>query len=457
MGRLCISNALLVTPSGESHGGVLVGENGRIQTILRGDDKASAETRIDARKMRLFAGFIDTHVHMRDPGFPHKEEFGTGSMAAACGGVTTVMCMPNTAPPVDTLEGFEVARAAGTGRSFVDFTLQAAITRTNAAELPNLWNAGVTSFEGLLSEGPENFRFDDQGSLMDVLAEVAALGAIAGFYTGCESLAKRGVAALKEAGREDHRAFAEARDAVGEAIGVATLIEAAVRTGARAVVRQSSTERVFELLRRAKKGAEGFLIGVEVTPHHLHLDVRVMDSLGPFALMLPPLRSPTDCRAAVAALKDGTVDFVGSDHAPHAPEEKSAGTAWTTPGGTPGLETISAAILDLACRGEIPFSLVAEVLSTRPAQMFGIAGRKGALSPGADGDLVLIDSGLVRTVTQESIISKAKRSPFEGVSLRGWPVLTVLSGQVIAEDGKLVASEPSGRFVARSDVEHQTR
>ena len=89
--------------------------------------------------------------------------------------------------------------------------------------------------------------------------------------------------------------------------------------------------------------------------------------------------------------------------------------------------------------------------------MFGIAGRKGALSPGADGDLVLIDSGLVRTVTQESIISKAKRSPFEGVSLRGWPVLTVLSGQVIAEDGKLVASEPSGRFVARSDVEHQTR
>jgi len=450
MGRLCIFNARLVTPAGERRGGVLVGDDGRIEALIDGPGHAATDTVIDAKERLLFAGFIDAHVHMRDPGFTHKEDFASGSIAAACAGVTTVMCMPNTRPPVDSLAGFEAARAAGTGKSHVDFTLQAAITRTNGSELAALWAAGISSFEALMSDAPESDRFDDPTSLLEIMASVAELDAVVGVYTGCQSLVERGITALKRAGRTDYGAFAEARATVGEAIGLANLIEAATKTGARVVARQVSTRRGFEILRQCKRGRGGSRIGVEVTPHHLHVDVSAIDRMGPFAVMLPPLRSVDDCAAAVTALNDGTVDFVGSDHAPHLPEEKSVGTVWECPGGTPGLDTISASVMDLACRGQLPLTRVAEVLGERPASLFGLAGRKGSLQLGADGDIVLIDPDVVRTVTPEHIRSKALRSPFEGKSLRGWPVLTILRGNVVAEDGTPVDTPPAGQFVPRA-------
>jgi dihydroorotase len=238
---------------------------------------------------------------------------------------------------------------------------------------------------------------------------------------------------------------------LGEATGIATVLEFAAATGARLVLRQVCTTRGFEIVRQAKRGPLAGLIGVEVTPHNLHLDVGTYDRLGTFAQMLPPLRSPGDCAAAVEALSDGTVDFVGSDHAPHSPEEKAADSAWEAACGTPGLDTLAASVLDLARRGAIPYARVAEVLSERPAALFGLKDRKGTLGPGADGDLVLIDPEVVRTVTPEMIRSKAGRSPFEGTTLTGWPVLTVLRGEVVAEEGRIVASGPKGRFVDRGD------
>ncbi|MDP6121624.1 MAG: dihydroorotase family protein, partial [Rhodospirillales bacterium] len=131
MASLCIHNATLVTAASERRGGVLVGDDGRIEALLDGDGAATAAEVIDAKGKLLFPGFLDAHVHMRDPGFTHKEDFASGTTAAACGGITTVMCMPNSDPAVDSVAGFEVARAAGEGSAFVDFTLQGAIVPGN--------------------------------------------------------------------------------------------------------------------------------------------------------------------------------------------------------------------------------------------------------------------------------------------------------------------------------------
>ena len=178
-----------------------------------------------------------------------------------------------------------------------------------------------------------------------------------------------------------------------------------------------------------------------------------MDRHGPFALMVPPLRSPHDRAAALRALVSGTVDFVASDHAPHAVEEKDRSGPWDVPGGTPGLDTIVPAVADLAAAGIIPWPRVAEALSSAPARLFGIDRRKGRLAVGADGDLVMIDPELRRTVDTTAIRSRAKRSPFEGMTLTGWPVLTVLRGRVVAENGRHAGGAPDGRWLRRDTAE----
>src|SRR5438132_6877264 len=150
---LCIHSARVVTADGVADGGVLAAD-GRIAARLGGNDKATADTVIDARGRMLFAGFVDAHVHMRDPGQPQKEDFASGSAAAAIGGVTTVMCMPNTKPPVDSVAGFDLARDAGERASYVDFALQAAVHPGNHHAMASLWSAGAVSFETMLADGP---------------------------------------------------------------------------------------------------------------------------------------------------------------------------------------------------------------------------------------------------------------------------------------------------------------
>ena len=453
MPLLCIHSAKLVTPGGVFRGGVLVGDDGAIEAILEDDRRAAADVVIDAKGRLLFPGFIDAHVHMRDPGFPHKEDFASGSTAAAIAGVTTVMCMPNTDPPADAPGGVRAMIEAARGRSHVDFTVQAAVSRDNLDALPELWGTGVTSFEMFMSDAPAPYRADDSAFLVEALGRIAAIDAVVGIYTGHQALVDDAVSRLRSAGRDDLAAFCESRPPLGEAIGIATAIEAARATGARIVLRQVCTRRGLDLVRRAKREPGGAAIAAEITPHHLRLTLESCADLGAFAQMIPPLRSADDRGAAVAALGDGAADFVGSDHAPHGEREKPGETAWDTLPGTPGLDTISPALLDLACSGALRLERVCAVLCANPARLFGLAGRKGALRPGADGDLVLVDPEIRREVTPGMIHSRAGRSPFEGTALCGWPVLTVLGGRVIAEDGQLAGAPPAGRFVARETAD----
>jgi dihydroorotase (multifunctional complex type) len=447
MASLCIHNAKVVSGTIAS-GGVLI-EDGRIAACLHGRDRASADVVIDARDRLLFPGFVDAHVHMRDPGQPQKEDFASGSAAAAVGGITTVMCMPNTKPPVDSLSGLDEAWKAGTSRSFVDFAIQAAVHPSNQHGMASLWDAGVVSFETMLADGPVGEAYLDAALFLHMLAQAAALGARVGVFAGNQQVIDATLDHLRKAGRTDFPAFAESRPAISEAIGLAQLIEARHATGAHVIARQVSTVRGFEIVAAAKAQAPTSIL-IEVTPHHLHLDATALAQLGPYAQMLPPLRGKADVVAAQAAAASGVVDFVGSDHAPHALAEKDTADPWSCPSGTPGLDTLAPAVLDLAARGIIAYAQVALLLAERPAQAFGLGDRKGRIAVGLDADLVLVDSEATLCVTPQAIRSRAGRSPFEGLTLRGRPVLTVLRGEVLAEDGKIVVDRPRGRLLRRA-------
>jgi dihydroorotase (multifunctional complex type) len=445
---LCIHSARVVTGDGVAEGGIVTAD-GRIAARLGGSDKATADTVIDARGRMLFAGFVDAHVHMRDPGQPQKEDFASGSTADAIGGVTTVMCMPNTRPPIDEVAAFDLARNAGERAAYVDFALQAAVHPGNHHAMASLWSAGVVSFETMLADGPPGEAYVNDAVFLQMLAHAAELGARVGVYCGNQTVIDAALAQLRAAGRTDFPAFAESRPPESETLGLVQLVQARRPTNARVIIRQVSTAQGFEIVAAAKTGAPKDAIRVEVTPHHLHLDASTLARLGPYAQMLPPLRSAADVAAAQQAAAAGTVDFIGSDHAPHAVAEKNAADPWSSPSGTPGLDTFVAAALDLAARRIISYPQVAALLAEHPAQVFGLADRKGHIAVGADADFVLVDPDALLHVTPDAIHSRAARSPFEGTVLRGRPVLTVLRGEVIAEAGKLAARPPAGRFLPR--------
>jgi dihydroorotase (multifunctional complex type) len=448
---LCIHGAKIVTSGGITNGGV-VAADGHIVDLLSGTGKATADIVIDARDRMLFAGFVDSHVHMRDPGQPQKEDFASGSIAAAIGGVTTVMCMPNTKPPIESIVAFDLVRRAGERASYVDFALQAAVHPKNHSVMAALWSAGAVSFETMLADGPPGEAYTSDDLLEHMLANAAKLGARVGVYSGNQDVIDASLARLRAAGRTDFLAFAESRPPESEVLGLNQLIAARRATAADIIARQVSTAQGFQIVASAKHQAPAGSICVEVTPHHLHLDVAMLTRLGPYAQMLPPLRPASDVAAAQQAAADGTVDFIASDHAPHAVAEKDVADPWSSPSGTPGLDTLVAAALDLAARQIISYPKVAALLAERPAQAFGLGDRKGRVAIGADADLVLVDAQAPLQITPEVIRSRAARSPFEGVVLRGRPVLTVLRGEIIAEDGELAARQPTGQFLPRSSA-----
>ena len=456
--KLCIHNATIVSGSGTIPGGIIIGDDGKIARITApGEAPVPANKVIDAGGYMLFPGFIDAHVHMRDPGAPHKEDFSSGTTSAACGGVTTVMCMPNTNPPVTDVAGFETAVNAGKGSSYVDFCIQAGLTANNLGDVNELWEAGVTSFEAIMSDAAEKDLLDLSGYL-DAALKIEEIDGVLGVYTGSRELLEQALLTLKRQsnGKVGFREFANTREPIGEALGIASVVEICRVTRVKTVLRQTCTARGFEIARIARQHDPFLPLAVEVTPHHLHLTSSLLDSANGFAHMIPPLRTPQDCKAAVAALADGTVDFVGSDHAPHEEAAKAGTDPWSVPGGVPGLDTIVPAVLDLAAKKSISYEDVARVLCERPAKIFGVSDRKGFLKTGADGDIVLVDPEIKREIERKDIVSKAGRSPFEGYPLCGKVVASFLRGDIVSEKGKLKSNNPTGRFVPRGNTKWKT-
>lgn len=451
---MLIRGATVFGPQGPQSADVLV-EGGRVMAVGPDLGSAGAEE-VDARGLWLLPGGIDAHVHSRDPGFPDKEDFDSLTAAAAAGGITTVVDMPNTVPAVDSAAVFEDKVEQASTRARVDFALWG-LARSSSREedLSGLCEAGAVGIKAYLGyavrrpNGQVVYTLDlgdpalepppDYGTLArfaPVLAELDAPLAVHAEDPGI----------LREFARPLHTYsdILAARPAAAEAVAVAALGELSLASGCAVHVVHLSSAAGLGAAQRAL--AAGARLGLETCPQYLWCTDADAEGLGGVFKMYPPVRADADRVALREALRQGTIGHVATDHAPHEDAEK-LGRSWDEAGaGSPGVETLYLSCLEL---GKDLGKVEAAVrwVSEGPARALGLYPRKGVLQPGADGDLVLVDPAGETVVTAERMHSKQRHGVFEGRRF-GFEIRAVWSrGELVARDGEVVGAPGRGRLV----------
>lgn len=444
---LMITNAQVVTPAGIVRGAVTV-RDGRIADVLRGDALPQARAVVDARGHHLLPGVVDIHVHFREPGQEYKATYSSESSAAAAGGVTTICDMPNNgALAVVDAERFEGKRAVAAARSLVDFGIYAYLAGSDERELRRMVDAGAMGFKWDMSlagveVGPGRCLPTPEDALPYFQA-VARVGATIGVHAEDRALILRLSAALRGAGRLDARAHVESRPVEAEVIALRQAVALARESGVRLHVAHLSSAAGLELVRAAKR--EGLPISAETIPAFLFLDADDYERLGTLMKIHPAVKYREDRDALWDGLRDGSLDCVATDHAPHTAEEKRR-DVWEASPGAIGVQTSLSLLLDAVAGGELGLERCVELLSAAPARLYGLYPRKGAIVQGADADLVLVDLQARHTIRNEEMYSPNHLTPFDGRQVRGLPLLTLLRGQIIAREGKVVGT-PTGRMV----------
>jgi dihydroorotase len=377
---------------------------------------------VDAAGKLLSSGFIDVHVHLREPGFEAKETIETGTRSAARGGYTTICCMPNTRPVIDSVEIIEYIQNKTRTDGSIKVIPYAAITQNQLGQQ-------LTDFKSLKEAGAFAFTDDGVGVQSSQMMKNAMLRAKEldmPIVAHCEDDTM-----IKGAPVHDG-SFAKKYDLKGipsesEAIHVGRDILLAEVTGVHYHVCHISTEQSVRLVRQGKE--IGVKVTTEVTPHHLLLTEEDIPGLDANWKMNPPLRSERDKAALIQGLKDGTIDIIATDHAPHTEEEKTKGMQ-LAPFGIVGFETAFPLLYThFVLTGELTLAQLLDKMTRKPAQLFKLTG--GEVKEGLPADLTLIDIDKEAAITPNTFLSKGRNTPFAGWKCKGWPVITMVDGKIV--------------------------
>lgn len=427
--KLLIKGGRVIDPANEINDvmDVLI-EDGRIKTVDKNLKEAEAEI-VDATGKMVCPGFIDMHVHLREPGFEYKEDIASGTRAAAAGGFTTVCCMPNTDPVIDNAAVASFVRERARKSGVVNVMPIGSISKgqegRELSEMAELMEAGCVAVS---DDGKPVLN----SGLMRNAMQYASMFDLP-VLSHCEETS------LSDEGQMHEGYYStiyglKGIPAAAEEIMVARDIILAEATEARVHICHVSTAGSIELIRAAQD--RGVQVTCEVTPHHLILTDEVVGSYDTDTKVNPPLRCLDDVIALRDGILDGVVDCIATDHAPHHRESKDCEYNLAA-NGISGLETAVALIMDqLVIPDIIDEETMVRLFTIGPADILGLP--KGTLDAGADADITIIDPQLSKTVEPEKFYSKGKNTPFKGMTLRGWPSMTIVKGKVVCRDGIIV-------------------
>jgi dihydroorotase len=433
--------------------GDLLIDEGRIAGVVEGDNTVEAAETIDASDRLVLPGIIDTHAHTREPGFTHKEDFLSASKAGAAGGVTTMIDMPNVEPPTDTVETYLEKRETADATSIIDFGHWVAGTKLD--EIARLAEAGATGYKIFQVSGayPHDPRLamNDDASLLKAFRAIEKTGLPLNVHpfnqSLFEELSEEAFAAGKPA---NWYTFGEVytTDAIWHT-AVNTLINLQALTDVRLNLVHTHSAGSLRLIRAAK--AKGQRVTASVDPKYYHLTREDLMRLKGRACPGGFITEDADRMAEIwKSLNDGTIDSIDADHAPHTLEEleQMEDDAWHSAMGSPQYDWQYTITLTDVNDGKISLRRAVELLSEAPARMLGIFPKKGALVPGSDADLVLVDLDREMTLTDEGLYTKVGWTPYLGWKVKGYVALTMLRGTVIARDREIVGSPGYGQYIA---------
>lgn len=435
---LKIKNARIYTSEGLYHGGLII-KDGVIVDIGKDVALPNAEETLDAKKKLLIPGMIDVHVHLRDMNQSHKEDFHSGTCAAAAGGVTTVLDMPNNKIPVTSPSGLRAKIKEAEAKIITNVGFYSALPKS-LDDLRLLINGGAVAFKIYLPSPIGEIDVYDDKQLSLVFRETSKLNALVAFHpeVGTPSPSKTSPK------HSEVQEFLASHGDEQEKSAILRFIRINNEINTKLHVCHVSSRHSLLAIQAAKN--TNSKITCEVTPHHLFLTKKALSRWKAFAKMLPPLRTVSDTEHLWANLiNNGVIDIVASDHAPHNIEEKRDFTA--APPGIPGLETTVPLLLTQVLENRLTMRRFIELTSENPARIFSL-GKKGRIAKGYDADLTLIDTKSDLRIDAKMFFSKAKFSPFSGWKIHAIPATTIVGGRIVMRDREIVAPPGSGNIIS---------
>lgn len=418
-------------------------EDGKIFKIAKEANLPRSSEKIDLNGLLVLPGVIDVHVHLRDQELSYKEDFLSGTSAAASGGVTLVMDMPNNKPVTMDSAALRERMNLASRKIVVNTAFYSAFP-ANIEEIKRIVDEGAKAFKIFFSHRVGGLDPDDDVAVAEAFREASKLNVPVAVHAEDGALLRENIRRLRLNGRDDLDAYLEAHSQEVEVNGVRRAVDLAAKSGAHIHICHLSTSEGLKIILNAKRSR--LPVSCEVTPNHLFLSTRHMREIGSIALTNPPLRLESDVSNLQSALEKGLIDAVASDHAPHALKEKESSSVWDISAGIAGIETMLPLLLTHVNRGYLPISTLVKVTAENPAEIFGFEDR-GCIAEGKCADLVAVDLKREWLIDPSEFHSKAKFSPFEGWRVKGKPVKTFVNGLLVMDDGEIVAKPGVGRII----------